>query len=277
MTTCTLEREAVGLLRENVRDVVQIVALPDRVPGKSVWKVSASTITGIELVLRTGLTKTFANELAAESRLCLETLRAGRSYPDDRLPPMTAEDVTSDPTGRFGQQVAEATVRTAVSTLASRIREMEGRPALPAPTHGTLATVQVTKPAEYPAHDGGPARPAHADRDLLRRELQPLHEMTLKEIAELRAIPHGGWSRLGAKQMKIARAVRWRKYGMDSHGERLRPSRTHACFDNQVTICGQIIPDGSAYEVTYGIVLEADKEVRPCLTCQVRAKGAVIR
>jgi hypothetical protein len=85
VTTAILEREAVGMIRDNLLDVVAAHALRDNAPGNRGWKVSLSTVDGTELVVRRGLQGDFAQRLAAEASSCILTLRTGREYPEDRI------------------------------------------------------------------------------------------------------------------------------------------------------------------------------------------------
>jgi hypothetical protein len=84
VTTEILERDLVGLIRDNLVDVVAAHALREGA-GQRTWKVSLSTVDGSEVVLRTGLTQDWAQRMAAEASGCILTLRTGREYPEDRL------------------------------------------------------------------------------------------------------------------------------------------------------------------------------------------------
>ncbi len=84
MTTAILERDQVGLIRDNLAEAVAAHALREGA-GRRTWKVSLSTVDGSEVVLRTGLTQDWAQRMAAEASGCILTLRTGREYPEDRL------------------------------------------------------------------------------------------------------------------------------------------------------------------------------------------------
>lgn len=232
-----LDPDQVGLLRENMSEVVRIVALPDEFhAGK--WLVAAETVIGQGLILKTGLQRQVAMEMADESERCLLTLRTHRDYPADRIVPPAAP---------------AAPKRATIELLANRIHYMEndGTPPKPRDT---------------------PARRAEAKA----RELEPLKEMSLKEIAADRAVPAGAWERIGAQGVKPApklKKVYWRKLGMTARGSGYRWSSVH--YQGPIaghTLCGTPYPSETAYKIRTRMMPNPPAYLCPCRTCLRIAK-----
>jgi len=210
--------------------------------GKGVWKVSASTAVGQELVLRTRMTPTFAKDLAAEATACLLTMRMGREYPDDaiREPVLAPRPAPEQPQG------------VTVEMLSERIRYME--------------------------NDGSAPRPADtkASRNSSQRhQLSVIAEASLKEIAAEGMIPTGAWERLGAKRAGPTvhrKEVFWRKLGMTSSGVRHKYSAIHMMSDNPgATLCGAQIPNPDQYKIRDKRGGRLPGNVKTCTRCHALA------